>query len=125
MKKLTVLALGLSLTMAANADVYLGSYQGYEYYLLPSKTKQVSQGKYEVTMDRFVAKDIRRDGIAQGGYTEYKRYIDCKNKTVATISYKNFTKNDKLISEDKMSYLKYYDIFPRSWTSALYDEVCR
>lgn len=125
MKKMLVLALGLGVAVAANADIYLGKHEGYEYYLLPSKTKQVSAGKYEVTMDRFVAKDVKKDGIAQGGYTEYKRYIDCHKRQVGTISWANYTRHDKLIDSGKVNNMKYYNIFPNSWGSALYDEICR
>lgn len=125
MKKLLILTLGLGMTITANADIYLGKHEGYEYYLLPSKTKKVSATKYEVTMDRYVAQDVKKDGIAQGGYTEYVRYIDCSKKQVGTISYKNYTKAGKLISQDKMNSVKYYNIFPNSWGSALYAEVCR
>lgn len=125
MKKLCLLALGLSVGMSAYANnIYLGKYEGYEYYFYPQKTKQVATAKYEVTMERFVAKDVKKDGIAKGGYTIYKRYIDCGKKQVATISYKNYTKSGVLLGEDKMNHLKYYDIFPRSWGSALYDEIC-
>lgn len=125
MKKLLILTLGLGMTITANADVYLGKHEGYEYYLLTSYTKKVSATKYEITMDRFVARDVKKDGIAQGGYTEYKRYIDCHKRQVGTISYKNFNKEGKLLSQDKMNTVKYYDIFPNSWGSALYAEVCR
>lgn len=125
MKYVGILILGLSVSTLTHADVYLGKYEGYEYYLLPSKTKQVTGTKYEVAMERYVAKDVRKDGIAQGGYTLYKRYIDCANRQVATISWANYTKANKLISNDKVNHVKYYDIFPRSWGSALYNEVCR
>lgn len=125
LKQMSICLLGLGMCMLASADVYLGKYEGYEYYLLPSKTKQVTNSKYEVTMERYVAKDVKKDGIAQGGYTLYKRYIDCKNRTVGTISWANYTKANKLINNDKVNHVKYYDIFPRSWGSALYDEVCR
>ncbi len=125
LKQLLVLGLGLGMVFSAHADVYLGSYQGYEYYLLPSKTKKVTATKYEVQMERYVAQDKKKDGLAQGSYTLYKRYIECSNKTVATISWHNYNKQNKLIDSEKMSHLKYYEIFPRSWGSALYDEVCR
>lgn len=123
--KVFMFTAGLALAISSHADVYLGSYQGYEYYLLPSKTKQVTRTKYEVQMERFVAQDKKVDGLAKGSYTLYRRYIECSNKTVATISWANYNKHNRLLDSKKMSHLKYYDIFPRSWGSALYDEICR
>ncbi|MFC0819769.1 hypothetical protein [Moraxella marmotae] len=125
MKK-SLLAIGLCLPVLACADVYLGSYQGYEYYLIASKTKAVTgTSKYEVEMERYVAKDIKKDGLGQGSYTVYRRYIDCAYKKVATISWHNYTKNHKLIDGEKVKHLKEYDIFPNSWGAALYNEICR
>lgn len=125
LKKFSVFCLGLGLSLVSYADVYLGSYQGYEYYLLPSQTKKVTNTKYEVQMERYVAQDKKKDGLAQGGYTMYKRYLECSDKTVGTISWHNYNKQGKLLNSEKMSYVKYYKIFPKSWGWALYHEVCR
>lgn len=125
MKKVMMMLVGLGCMLSANANsVALGIHEGYEYYLKPSYTKKLSPTRYEVKIERYVARDVKKDGIAQGGFTIYTRVLECKDRTVATASYENYGRNGQLIGKDKMSALKFYKIFPNSWGSSLAYELC-